>query len=212
MTREKLGHKLYLALQKYGWVPKDRRRGLVLAPKLLLALLYARIEGVPGAIVECGVAKGESLSVLKLLSLAEGKDRPIYGFDTFKGLPAPRAGEHGRAGQFGYAQQEVREYFSYVGVPLGGVTFVEGDVRDTLATFTEPIAFLHVDVDLYEGHKVILERLWPLVSPGGIVAFDDYSNAWEGATKAVDEFVAAHGLTLLHAPFAKRAYLVKGRP
>ena len=210
MSKEKIGHKIYLALQKYGWVVKDRRRSLVLAPKLLLALLYARIKDVPGVIAECGVAKGESLSALKLLSMSEGKNRPLYGFDTFKGLPAPVEGEHGKAGQFGYSEEDVRDYFRYVDVPMEGVTFISGDVHDTLASFKEPIAFLHVDVDLYEGHKVILERLWPQVSKGGIVLFDDYGNRWDGATKAIDEFVAANNLTLEHAPFAGRAYLVKG--
>ena len=46
---------------------------------------------------------------------------------------------------------------------------------------------LHIDVDLYEPTKIILEKLYDKVTTGGIIIFDDYG-AFAGTNKAVDDF------------------------
>lgn len=46
---------------------------------------------------------------------------------------------------------------------------------------------LHIDVDLYEPTKIILEKLYDKVTIGGIIIFDDYG-AFAGTNKAVDDF------------------------
>jgi O-methyltransferase len=46
--------------------------------------------GVPGAIVECGVWRGGSMMVVaKTLQRAGARDRRLYLFDTFEGMPEP---------------------------------------------------------------------------------------------------------------------------
>jgi O-methyltransferase len=42
--------------------------------------------------------------------------------------------------------------------------------------------------------KVCLDHLYDRVSPGGVIQIDDYGH-WEGARKAVDEFLARRRLT-----------------
>src|SRR5215471_14972092 len=49
---------------------------------------HATEHGIPGAVVECGVAKGGSAAVLALALHRHGP-RPLWLFDTFEGLPAP---------------------------------------------------------------------------------------------------------------------------
>ena len=49
------------------------------------------------------------------------------------------------------------------------------------------ISLLHIDVDLYEPTKLVLEKLFKHVTKGGIIIFDDYG-AFAGANKAVDDF------------------------
>jgi hypothetical protein len=71
---------------------------------------------------------------------------------------------------------------------------IEGDILETLPEFVEQnpqlkISLLHIDVDVYEPTKIILETLWDKVVKGGIVMLDDYGTV-EGETKAVDEFIA----------------------
>jgi len=91
---------------------------------------------------------------------------------------------------------------------------VEGDVSDTFPKFIEEnpgikLSFVLLDMDLYWPTKVVLERLMPLMVPGGSILFDNYGfAAWPGETKAVDEFVVKYDLRLQSIPwsFAPGAY------
>ena len=46
---------------------------------------------------------------------------------------------------------------------------------------------MHIDVDVFEVTKEILELLFDRVEKGGVVVLDDY-NSVSGATKAINEF------------------------
>lgn len=59
----------------------------------------------------------------------------------------------------------------------------------------EKIAFLHLDMDVYEPTAFALEQLMPRMVRGGIVVFDDYTMV-EGATRAADELCQRHGLRM----------------
>jgi hypothetical protein len=59
---------------------------------------------------------------------------------------------------------------------------------------------LHIDVDVYEPTRVILESLWDRVVCGGIVMLDDYGTV-AGETKAVDEFFSGQHLRIHKQPF-----------
>ena len=48
---------------------------------------------------------------------------------------------------------------------------------------------MHLDVDLYRPTHAGLELFYPLVSKGGFIVVHDY-NAWPGARKATDDFLA----------------------
>jgi hypothetical protein len=72
------------------------------------------------------------------------------------------------------------------------------------------LAFVHVDVEVYEPTKVILEQCWPRLVPGGILALDDF-NGSTGAAGAISEFLAdqpglvVHKLSFSDAP----SYVIK---
>jgi len=63
-----------------------------------------------------------------------------------------------------------------------------GIFEDTLHP-QRPISLAHIDCDWFEPVQLCLERIWPLLSPGGFVILDDY-NCYEGCTTAVDACVA----------------------
>jgi hypothetical protein len=71
------------------------------------------------------------------------------------------------------------------------VKLVKGFFEDTLGLYDgSPITILHIDADLYDSYKIVLEKLFPFVVRGGIVLFDEYAEVkWPGATQAVDEFL-----------------------
>jgi len=58
------------------------------------------------------------------------------------------------------------------------------------------IALLRLDTDWYESTAHELKHLYPLLVPGGVIIIDDYGH-WEGARKAVDEYITAEKLPLL---------------
>ncbi len=67
------------------------------------------------------------------------------------------------------------------------IRFIKGVYDDTLEV-DQPVAFAHIDCDWYDSVKLCIDRIANWVSPGGVMLFDDYS-AYEGAAKAVDEWL-----------------------
>ena len=137
---------------------------------------------VDGLVLEFGVATGTTLGVI-----AGGlPGRTPYGFDVFSGLPEDwRPGFP--AGTF--AQDKLPE------VP--GAQLVVGLFENTLPGFLGdhpgPVAFLHVDVDLYTSAKTVLDLLAGRLVPGTVIVFDEYWNysGWktDGEFRAWNEFV-----------------------
>ena len=181
--------------------------------------LLLQLEDVEGQIVECGVGPGRSLLVFAVLTQCVARARRIVGFDTFEGLPNPTAEDgHGNAhksGWLSHSEANVRELLQFNGVATDfieeNVSFVRGPLAESLPAYDGgAIALLHLDVDLYESYKTALDWLWPFVSPGGIVTFDEYrSESFPGATRAIDEFLDRWQLTVVKSRFLDRWYVVK---
>jgi hypothetical protein len=85
---------------------------------------------------------------------------------------------------------EVAESFSRLGVPPAehNVELIQGLFEDTI-DLDEPVAFAHLDGDWYESTMTCLERIAPLLVPGGTIVLDDYYK-WSGCRAAVDEYFA----------------------
>lgn len=164
------------------------------------AVNYIIKNNIPGAIVECGVWQGGSIAAT-LHRLFEHGDtsRQAYLFDTFNGMTKPTsvdirgdgkiATERYEQGEWCYAPLNVvKTVMSKIPYPQENINYVVGDVCETLPHDTGPISILRLDTDFYESTKCELEYLFPLVSPGGVVIFDDYG-PWAGCKKAVDEYL-----------------------
>jgi hypothetical protein len=180
------------------------------------AIEYIVQNDIPGAIVECGVWRGGSMMVAAKTLLGLGRtDRDLYLFDTFEGMPEPtdvdisverlRAPEHfremkrqGVGSEWCCASlEDVRENLYSTGYDRERIHFVKGMVEETVpACAPAEIALLRLDTDFYESTRHELTHLFPLVSRGGVLIVDDYGY-WEGAKKAVDEFISANKLCLL---------------
>jgi hypothetical protein len=68
--------------------------------------------------------------------------------------------------------------------------YIIGDVCLTLNDYNnipDKIALLRLDTDWYESSKIELVKLYPRVSSGGIIIFDDYY-FWNGQKEATDEY------------------------
>jgi O-methyltransferase len=175
---------------------------------LYQAVRHVHAASVPGDVVECGVWRGGSsmLAALTLDSLGD-RERRIWLYDTFEGMPPPAdvdrslTGQHAKellertdaAGERTRAVaglDEVKSNLATTGYPTERLHFVEGMVEDTIpAVAPEEISILRIDTDWYESTRHELLHLWPRLSPGGVLIVDDYGH-WQGARRAVDEFLA----------------------
>jgi hypothetical protein len=178
------------------------------------AVAYAVRNGIPGALVECGVWRGGSvLAMVRVLQRLGVDDRDLWLYDTFDGMTAPTASDTsrfdeaaattwGRATAAGTkawhwlfpsgvdALAEVRTLLEATGYPPERFHLVAGPVEETLpAQRPDEIAVLRLDTDWYESTRHELEHLWPALACGGVLLVDDYGH-WDGARRAVDEFFA----------------------
>jgi O-methyltransferase len=165
-------------------------------------------SGVPGAFVEAGVALGGSSIVLASLM---GEGRRFHGYDVFGQIPPPSeeddataheryeviagGGSEGIDGDryYGYMEdlrEHVERSFWREGLEVDGrrIALHEGLFEDTLR-LDEPVALAHIDADWYDPVRTCLERLHPVLSPGGYLVLDDY-NDYGGCRRAADEFLA----------------------
>jgi hypothetical protein len=163
--------------------------------------LYKSIVGLPGHIVECGVYKGASF--LRFATFREilesSHSRKIIGFDAFGRFPEDGANRNDRdfirsfsaEGGDGISQDCFIDVLSHKG--FENFELIEGDICSAVPRYVADhpelkIALLHVDVDVYQPSRVILEQLFDRVVRHGLVVFDDYGTV-AGETLAVDEFL-----------------------
>jgi predicted O-methyltransferase YrrM len=185
--------RIYREVRPYTMSSDCRLRGLY------AAVQRVAVDRIPGDVVECGTARGGSAALLGMAIREAGFPRTLWVFDTFEGIPAPTSADpdHDIAvlytGDFRGEMDQVRQLFERVGI-LDHSRLVKGLFQDTVPRCdVGPIAVLHLDGDWYESIRVCLDNLYDRVSPGGVIQIDDYGH-WEGARKAVDEFLAARRL------------------
>lgn len=162
---------------------------------------------LPGIFLEAGCALGGS-SIL-IASLKNDR-RSLLIYDVFGMIPSPTEEDtqdvHDRYSTivkgkskglgtdkyYGYEEnlfevvQSNLENFK-INCDRQSVSLVRGLVQDTLE-IDQPVAFAHVDVDWYEPVRTCLERIFPVLVPGGIIILDDYHD-WGGCRKATDEYL-----------------------
>lgn len=172
------------------------------------AVEYLVRAGVPGDIVETGVWRGGSsmMSALTLESLGD-RQRTLWLYDTFEGMPEPTEFDYSIEGES--AQELFEEIPNWLAAPIEVVRanmlstgisadrlkLIAGKVEDTIPSsgIPEEIALLRLDTDWYASNKHELENLYPRLVSGGILIVDDYEH-WAGVKKSVDEYFAAHGI------------------
>ncbi|NBN78332.1 dTDP-6-deoxy-L-hexose 3-O-methyltransferase [Microvirga tunisiensis] len=185
--------------------------------------LYRRIVDLPGDVVEFGVFKGLSLiRFAQFRALMEtDQSRRIVGFDAFGKFPSEglaRAADRDFIARFeaaaghGLARDELGAVLREKG--FGNIDLVAGDVFETLPRYlaSRPelrLSLLHLDMDVAEPTRFVLETLYDRVVPGGLVVIDDYATV-AGATDVVDDFLRDRGLQLRKLPnYRTPAFIVR---
>lgn len=179
---------------------------------LVQAVRYVILNGIGGAIVECGVWKGGSMAAAaRTLLKAKDVSRDLYLFDTFEGMSAPTSNDVDYSGKLASDVMEenasfrcgdaplerVKEVLYATEYPKKRIHFVPGKVEETIPTGApEAIALLRLDTDWYESTKHELVHLFPRLAKNGVIIIDDYGH-WKGSRKACDEYFAENRIPIL---------------
>lgn len=186
--------------------------------ELLMLHSFARYASrLPGDFVEVGVYRGTSAQVIADAIAVSGRARTLWLFDTFVGIP--HAADQDGLFWEGQFQSPPRKQRSNLDV-----------VRDRLASFDDVrlcpgvfpsesasvlhgrrVAFVHLDVDVYESTLQALQALYPLLVSGGILLIHDYGQAW-GVKSAVNEFFAERPEQVVELPMSQCLIIKGGQP
>jgi O-methyltransferase len=145
-----------------------------------------------GDVVECGVFRGGTalLQALTMHASSPHHYRRLHLFDSFEGMPETVQGvDRFKRGDFSATSvarvQDLLKAFPFAEVHSGFIpaTFVGLKV--------EKVCWAHIDVDIYQSVRDCISFIYPRLSTGGFMIFDDYGfPSCPGARRAVDESFA----------------------
>ena len=159
-------------------------------------------DGIPGDFVETGVWRGGCGILLRAtLEACEDRERKVWQFDSFQGLPKPDANSFPAddgdrlwtyGSYLGISLEEVKANFEKYELLDDRTIFIKGLFRDTVPhSEIGSISVLRLDGDMYESTWLVLTHFYPRLSRGGFVIIDDYG-AIPNCKVAVDEFRREH--------------------
>ncbi|HEY8164592.1 MAG TPA: TylF/MycF/NovP-related O-methyltransferase [Gemmatimonadaceae bacterium] len=153
---------------------RARARSMISDGQLFDLIQFIRATAnVPGDVVEYGSLHGGSGAILVEAVNHYGK-KLVWLFDSFAGIPKSKYGlDHRWDGSFSNnSYHEVRDAFS----DCDNVRVVKGNITETFDSVKNPISFGYVASDTLESGELLLNFMWPKLSPGGIIAVCDYGS------------------------------------
>ncbi|MDR3508477.1 MAG: TylF/MycF/NovP-related O-methyltransferase [Caulobacteraceae bacterium] len=136
-----------------------------------------------GLVLEFGVFSGSTVN-----QIADRlPDKTIFGFDSFEGLPED------------WTPGAPTGHFKRKDLPAVGenvelvVGYFDAVLPRFLSTHADPVAFIHIDCDLYFSTQTVLSQLRDRIISGTVIVFDEYFNYPEWRFhefRAFQEFVS----------------------
>jgi O-methyltransferase len=163
--------------------------------------LVPQTSALGGDIIEVGVWRGGTGCLMAASAKMAGRQTKVILCDTFTGVVKASArdtnyvgGEHADA-----SAAQVTELAAKMS--LDNIQILEGifpeETGDQVADHRFNLC--HIDVDVYESARDVLDWIWPRLLIGGIVVFDDYGNRnTDGITHLVNERYGQPGSLIVH--------------
>ena len=180
--------------------------GFTLVDKYRCFELWKLIEQIAklerGSIIEIGVWRGGTGALIAKQARNCGIEDRVFLCDTFTGVvkagpkdPLYKGGEHADTSRL-----DVEELI-FTRMNLNNVEILEGIFPDETGHRVEGMdfRFCHIDVDVYQSAKDVVDWIWDKMIPSGIMVFDDYGfNGCDGITKYVEEQMMCKDRVVIH--------------
>ncbi|WP_282609734.1 TylF/MycF/NovP-related O-methyltransferase [Pelagibius sp. Alg239-R121] len=176
--------------------------------------LFKLIADMPGSVAELGVFRGAGLftwaNLLETFCPGD-RTRKAFGFDHFEGYAAYQErdgdaqpwvervlGTMVSDGELAHGLVDLHNQDNL----LPGVErcrIIDGEISKTVPRFASEnlgtrLSLLYFDIGLYEPTIAGLKHLYPLVIPGGVVAFNGFGMPpWQGEAEAIEEYFSDKG-------------------
>jgi len=156
-----------------GWKTMERLR-LISMPAFVqprLLSIYAGMGEIraDGDYAQFGVYRGHTARVIAALT---DRGRKLHLFDSFEGLPEPWLNK--RTGHFKLKPNQIPQFDPDVAI------IHKGWFKDTVPVFakehTQPLAFIHMDADLYSSTIDVLFNINDIIVKDTVIVFDEYAN------------------------------------
>lgn len=157
----------------------------------VLELVVKLSSGVSGAIIEFGVAEGNSTRCIRRVLTELEKQQPagsrkkIYACDSFRGLPEKF--EKAEVGTFACDPPNIP------GVELV-IGYFDQSLTPELAEKVGPVSFASFDADLYSSTTCALRWITPLLHPGSLLLFDEFLGENESEKRAFEDWSKESGV------------------
>lgn len=164
--------------------------------------LVGETAGIDGGFLEVGVWRGGTGALIARRASLIGSTEPVYLCDTFAGVVKASVkdnlytgGEHSDT-----SAETVSQLLASMG--LRNAQLLKGifpEETGLAIPSDQRFRFCHIDVDVYESARDVLDWVWPRLSVGGVVVFDDFGfAACRGIRDLVEEHRGASDRFVIH--------------
>jgi len=154
--------------------------------------LVSETTKIPGALIEIGVWRGGSGALIRKKADLCGIKDTIYLCDTFEGIVKTDSEKdpYFQDGLLNNTSVKIVDNLIHKRLKLKNVEILEGTFPDETKELLKDdlFRFCHIDVDVYQSARDIVDWIWNKMSKGGIIVYDDYGfEGCIGITKFVEE-------------------------
>ena len=155
-----------------------------------------------GSIIEIGVWRGGTGALMASQARNVGITETVFLCDTFTGVvkAGPMDSSY-KGGEHADTTKGIVEDLVFKRLGLDNVAILEGIFPDETGQQIEGLKFrlCHIDVDVYESAKGVIDWIWDRMVPGGIVVYDDFGFAGcGGIAEDVEEQGRGHDPLVVH--------------